>query len=97
MPHTLTVERLVANGAIKEAYSARPGSIACFLQPIAPQELGAAVAGEFTKGYRCYVDYESNVKPKDRVTIDGTKYSVSGMTEHRYGSWPHKVLSLEAI
>lgn len=97
LPHTMTVERLVSSGAIKEAYTVRPGSIACFLQPVAPQEAGAVVGGQFTKGYRCFIDYDSNVKTKDRVTINGSKYNVSGLTEHQYGTWPHKVLSLEAI
>jgi hypothetical protein len=97
LPHSMTVERLVANGAIKEAYSSRPGTIACFLQPELPVENQAAIGGQMTKSSRCFVDYTANVKPKDRVTIDGKKYNVAGVREHQYGSWPHKVLSLEAI
>lgn len=97
LPHTLTVERLGASGAYKELYVVRAGTIDCFLQPANPQAAGVAMGDAFTKASRCFVDYTANVKPKDRVTIDGTKYNVSGMVEHRYGSWPHKVLTLEAI
>lgn len=98
LPHSLTVERLAANGAIKEAYAAVGSAIACFLQPELPTENTAAVGGQMTKSWRCFVAYAADVQPKDRVTIDGDKYNVAGVRKHNYGdSWPHKVLSLEAI
>lgn len=96
LPHTMSVERLGASGANKELYTSRP-DVACFLQPDLPTETAAAIGGQFTKPNRCFVDYYANVKVKDRATIDGITYNVSGSREHRYGSWPHKVLTLEAI
>lgn len=97
LPHTMTVERLTASGTIKEAYVARPGTIKCWLQPALAIDTASGMGGQMTKGSRCFVDYSANVKNKDRITIDGVRYNVSGMTEHQYGDWPHKVLSVEAV
>lgn len=97
LPHTMSVERLATtSGSHKEQYTPRP-DVACFLQPELPADNAAAMGGQMTKSSRCYVDFNANVKVKDRVAINGKRYNVAGMREHGYGGWPHKVLSLEAI
>ena len=97
LPHTMTVERLAATTSKKEGYQDRPGSIACFLQPAMDAETDTGNGSTFTKANRCFIDYTSDVRTKDRVEIGGQKYNVSGMTEHAYGTWPHKVLTLQSI
>jgi len=96
LPHSLTVERLAAD-AHKETYQAVGSAIPCFLQPANSVEVQAPMGDAFTKSYRCFVDFAANVKVKDRVDIDGQKFNVMGLTQHEYGTWPHKVLALEAI
>lgn len=98
LPHTMTVERLDGEAdSIRESYEAVAGTIACFKQPELPIDNQAAMGGQMTKSWRCYVDFDADVQDKDRVTIDGDKYNVAGVREHNYGTWPHRVLSLEAI
>jgi SPP1 family predicted phage head-tail adaptor len=94
----MSVERLATSGtnANKELYTPRP-DVKCFLQPALEVETPNATGSTFTKSSRAFIDYDTNVKPKDRVTINGQKYNVSGMREHQYGTWPHKVVTLEAI
>lgn len=94
LPHTMQVERLGTTTALKETYTSRP-DVACFLQPAA-ERFGLSTEGQvFSKNARCYVDYAANVKGKDRVTINGKRYTVAGERTHQYGTWPHRVLSLE--
>lgn len=96
LPHTMSIERLGTSGANKEAYTSRP-DIKCFLQPAMDADGDTGSGSAFAKASRCFVDYAANVKVKDRVQIDGVKYNVSGETSHQYGSWPHRVLTLQAI
>lgn len=96
LPHTMNIERLGSSGANKEVFTSRP-SISCFLQPAMDAESDTGQGSVFAKGSRCFVEYAANVKVKDRVEIDGKKYNVSGETSHQYGSWPHRVLTLQAI
>ena len=95
LPHTMSIERLGTSGANKEVFTSRP-DIRCFLQPNTDAEANSGSADAMSKASRCFVDYAANVKVKDRVTINGVKYNVSGETSHQYGSWPHKVLTLQA-
>jgi hypothetical protein len=96
LPHTMSVERLSTASAAKEGYTPRD-DVACFLQPAGDAETDTGQAQAFTKPNRCFVDFAANVKVKDRVTISGQRYNVSGMIEHAYGVWPHKVLTLQTI
>lgn len=95
LPHTMSIERLGTTSANKETYTSRP-DIKCFLQPAIDTEGDTGQASTMAKASRCFVDYAANVKVKDRVTIDGVKYNVSGEVSHQYGSWPHRVLTLQA-
>lgn len=92
----MSVERLGTSGLNKERYTSRP-NVACFLQPMADADTDTGQGSTFTKAYRAFVDFDSNVKVKDRVQIGDQKYNVSGETTHQYGTWPHRVLTLQAI
>lgn len=95
LPHTMTVTRLSTSGTNKELYTSRP-DVACFLQP-AVDTFVEGQPSTITKGRRCFVDFASNVKLKDKVTIDGDVYTVAGSMDRSYGSWPHRVLRLEEL
>lgn len=96
LPHSMTVTRLSASGTNKELYGAVGTAIACWVQP-ADSEMMEAQGATFSKTFRCFVDYAANVKVKDRVTIGGNVYNVQGERTHQYGTWPHRVLTLELI
>lgn len=97
LPHSMTVQRLTSVGTVRESYTDRPDPVACFLQP-ATDANAPGDAGVISQGSRAYIAFASDVRNKDRVTINGNQYQVSGVVEHPYGqSWPHKVLQLNKL
>lgn len=96
LPHTMVVTRLSTSSAHKESYTTRP-DVSCFLQPATETDTQLTEAQPMGKTSKAYVEFTANVKVKDRVTVNGVTYNVSGSREHQYGTFPHKVLILTEL
>lgn len=93
-PHTATIQASIKAGT-KYTY-ADAGTTRCFLQPLSDEEtqlFGMA----FSKSFRCYIPFATEVTESMRLIIDGDTYGVRGVRTHNYGSLAHKRAILERL
>jgi hypothetical protein len=94
LPHSATISRLAVDaGANTQSYQVIADAVPCFLQPMETQEsvmVGLAVG----QGFRCYLDISADIKPSDKVVIDGEEFRVNGLNNYNYGYHAHKRASL---
>lgn len=91
-PHSATIRRTTKTGT-KYTYG-DSGETECFLQPLSPEE-SQLYGIVFSKSSVCYIPFEVEVEPGDRLVVNGTTYSIRGTRNHNYGSLKHKRLVLE--
>jgi len=73
MIHDITVERLVQSGN-KQVFGS-PTTAKGFLQALDTEDALQA-DGVFILSYKLYIEYATDVKEGDRITVDGIKYNV---------------------
>lgn len=91
-PHTATTERLVVSGN-KHIYQSL-GTSKCFLQPL-DNESADLLNYTYSKGSYCYMPITTDILMSDRVTVNGTVFTVKGVKILAYGSLAHKRVLLE--
>lgn len=93
-PHSGRLQTLVKSNGMYDFTNG--DTVDCFLQPITGEE--AQLFGiVFSKGFVCFVPYETTITEKMQIVIDDVTYGVKGVKVHNYGSIKHKKAILEKI
>lgn len=87
----ITIERKTGNP--KQSWSLLSGTYRANIQP-ATAEATIFANGEFAKTFTAFVLAKVDVRDGDRITADGSRYTVRGIEDFSFGLIPHKRLTL---